>query len=61
MNGFNDWCITRSMSWEAVRYLCSTYQISFDELPVAGDNFWRELNQVRRDITEKERKLILEK
>lgn len=55
----NNWCITRGMSWDAVQSICRKYKISFEELPVAGNNFWYELLKVRRDISEAERKSIL--
>lgn len=37
------WCVTRNMSWDAVEHLCRKYRISFDELPVAGPDFWDNL------------------
>lgn len=55
------WCITRNMSWEAVGANCRKYNISFEELPVAGENFWNELVAVldknRRTINAEVKKI----
>ncbi len=42
------WCITRNMSWDAVEAICREHRISFEELPVSGDNFRVELAEVSK-------------
>ena len=43
-----NWCITRNMNWDAVNGICRRHRITFEELPVAGANFWKELMKVSR-------------
>lgn len=37
------------MSWDAVAFIAARWKLSFDEVPVAGYGFYRELAKIRPD------------